>query len=345
MKNWTVLLLAPPASGKSHMMLELLQSKPSRPILFLSPLRAIGEEMAQKAREHGIDACFYTELAQLSDYQFVCISVERFTSQILAYYQACQMDPLVVLDEFHLFYYWQDFRYLLEEVYLELLQSELNLILLSATMKKSDCDRLTDEHNWQGRELYLIDHGNFTYKYMPKKYYYHSSFLFYFSLYQKLTKNENCFLYLPYRHQVHSVVKAYNKYFNVLGCVGGEVSEFRAQLASHDKSKTLLIAATSCLSHGVNLPSIRHVFLFTTKLDPAMQLQIETRGGRDGSGFVIHYLDSMPPLKPLNLIVWLKNLKYLSLLKVTCLLNFTARNRCKYLKQSFYVRFPLKKKT
>jgi superfamily II DNA or RNA helicase len=76
-----------------------------------------------------------------------------------------------------------------------------------------------------------------------------------------------------------------------LGCRGGETEGFQQQLLEEKKNNhtgSLFIIATSCLSHGINLPSITNVIILYPEHQEEILYQMLGRGGRRGEDYTVH---------------------------------------------------------
>ena len=76
-----------------------------------------------------------------------------------------------------------------------------------------------------------------------------------------------------------------------IGCVGGEVEIFLKELAERNEEVDCIFSTTT-LSHGVNLPEIKKVFINYEVKNYDFWLQMIGRGGRRGSDYEIYTFDA-----------------------------------------------------
>ena len=88
------------------------------------------------------------------------------------------------------------------------------------------------------------------------------------------------------------------------GAVGGEVKAFQESLEKNSQPR--LIASTETLSHGVNLPVRRWVFLNYAEKRERFWLQMSARGGRDGKGYRLVCSNLISQGKKNKFCCWLK---------------------------------------
>ena len=79
--------------------------------------------------------------------------------------------------------------------------------------------------------------------------------------------------------------------FKAIGCVGGEVEKFQTEL-KNSNGKIDCIFSTIALSHGVNLPEIKKVFINYEVKNYDFWLQMVGRGGRQGSAYEVYCFDA-----------------------------------------------------
>jgi len=282
--NWSLLLVAPPASGKTYYLTQLMRDYPNQKIIFLSPLRAIAEEMYHKVASLNISSQFLNGQNDLEEVQFYISTIELFQPMRLQQFS----DAWIVFDEFHLIYMWESFRPKMTDLWYELVLSSHPLLLLSATISIECLERLQYEMNLNERELWLLDYGNFKYKYSPQFKVLPSESALFLSMLLNQMRGQNALLFCPYRQQVKSLSQQLETYtISHYHCVGGEAVHFSQQLRSKNAH---LVLATTVLSHGVNLPVIKHVYFLQKSLQKELDLQMQTRGGRDGSGYKVYFI-------------------------------------------------------
>lgn len=256
-------------------------------LVFISPLRAIAEEVYQRAQDHGLKVQWKGNKAPpANEKTFV---VTTFESLNLAQFHPEQF--LFVIDEFHLIYYWgRDFRPKLFETYYDLATMGASVVGLTATLGDEIRAQVFSDAINAFDESYFLDLGGGTLLFQPK-------FQFHFSLIKgssqlhllALALSIKCLptvVFCSQRRNVSDIVSFFKRRgFSVVGCVGGEVEKFRAELAA--KGQPQIIVATSVLGHGVNLKGIRLVCFLDRVSNPDFYLQMMARGGRDGRGFAV----------------------------------------------------------
>jgi superfamily II DNA helicase RecQ len=313
--NWSILLIAPPASGKTHYLTQLMRDYPNQKIIFLSPLRAIAEEMQHKVLALNISCQFLKAKQPLEPAQFYISTIEMFSPDYLKILK----DAWVVFDEFHLIYLWENFRPHLTELWRELVLSQQALVLLSATISALCMERLRQEMVLNDRQLWIIDYGNFQYKYSPQICYFPHLSAMMLSMLKHESEKKNALLFCTYRQQVKQLSQQLDTFeIHNYQCVGGEAAQFNQQLQAKSAH---LVLATSVLSHGVNLPIIKHVYFLQKSSSAELDLQMQTRGGRDGSGYNVYFILKYNPRAWLNYIILLGaillKIKYWNLLIIS----------------------------
>jgi hypothetical protein len=110
-------------------------------------------------------------------------------------------------------------------------------------------------------------------------------------LYELSKRDPGVILYFcQYRFQVDRWLDFCKKRkIRALGCKGGEVSEFVEELGICKAPS--VIFATTALSHGVNLPSIRKIFISYRVYSLDFWIQMTGRGGRKGEPFELYHFD------------------------------------------------------
>ena len=108
-----LILTSPPASGKTYWISTFHQSLEERPILVISPLRALADE-CKNNWPHSITVMTPEEWEnKKNDHE------------------------IVIFDEFHLFFYWGDtFRFRMWEAFYQIVSGARLTILLTATLSE-----------------------------------------------------------------------------------------------------------------------------------------------------------------------------------------------------------------
>jgi len=278
-----ILFTAPPAWGKTRGLKELFQSHPDQYFLYLSPLRALSEEFKKSIKTN---KSFENWLEQGGVY---ACTFESFSFEMVQY---LDQKTIIILDEFHLLYHWGDsFRPYMQDLYRELVNNGHSILGLTATFSDDFLVRLKFEASLNFDHFYHLNIGNNRFKYEPSKiklYFYPMAVLKELKLALESQLHETYLLFCAYRKQVKKMEQEFSNY-NVLSCVGGETTEFIKKLKNNPRPQ--LIIATTCLSHGVNLPSISKVFLAYQVEEKDFWLQMVARGGRDGTPYELYALN------------------------------------------------------
>lgn len=257
-----ILLTAPPASGKTFLITQLIEDYPYKAIV-ISPLRALADECQARWG----DKC-------------VVMTPEQWLKDQPMY-------SLVIVDEFHLWFHWGDtFRPNLWECFYALAANAEVVLGLTATLTESMRTEIALFESHFDQILWL-DHGNQQLKYRPARY-------------LKIPSDQWLKQYIPLLFQANGTELIFCRYreevkqwetflknagFQVWSCVGGEAAMFSQKLKSHAPPE--FIVATTVLSHGVNLPSISRIY-FTHQVDNSdFWIQMVARGGRRGERFEV----------------------------------------------------------
>jgi superfamily II DNA helicase RecQ len=264
--NELLIFTSPPASGKTFWIRSFADSMEKK-VLVISPLRALADECRHQWPE---------KIQVMTPEQWL---LNKITEEV------------VIFDEFHLLFYWGDtFRPVLWEVF-EALSSEAKLVIgltatFSAEMQKSifrlECG--FDQIHWR-------DAGNQQLKWIPSRYLKLNRRLIERTIFE-LPCNETSLIFCQYREEVTIWQKKLNDLgFRTWGCRGGEAGAFSQRV--QNESAPDFIVATTVLSHGVNLPSIRRVFFLYPVRNIDFWIQMTARGGRRGESFEVFALE--PP--------------------------------------------------
>ncbi len=292
------LLLAPPAWGKTSLLMDLFAKRPGRWV-YLAPLRALAGEFYQRVK--GLVDTYYlasqSDLAKLVQKgghppALVVATPETFGEEGVAW--ATEVGACFVLDEIHLFYLWgESFRPWLREYLYIVGSSGQNILALTATLSESFLEQCRAEFSWAEYRVHVQDWGNFQWAYPPQCMRYYGPMggrRLRRSFALGLKRGQTSLLFVQTRREVDYWVDFCQRHhFPALGCVGGEVAHFQKELKSGPRP--LAIVCTSVLSHGVNLPSFRAVYLGFAVEEDALWLQMGARGGRRGETFTLHCLN------------------------------------------------------
>ncbi len=309
------LLLAPPAWGKTSLLIELF-SRQLGPWVYLSPLRALADEFYHRVKN--LVNTYY--LKSQSDLEKLLLFKENpprlviGTPETLGLEGAAWAEKLkahFVLDEIHLFYLWgESFRPWLREYLYVVGNTGQNILGLTATFSDEWLEQCREEFSQAGYKLHIQDQGNFKWAHPPRSFRYYGfrgrsrlrrNFL------AGLERGETSLLFCQTRRDVHNWVDfCQRKRISVIGCTGGGVDLFREQL--RQEPRPLSIVCTSVLGHGVNLPTFDAVYLDLIVDHRALWLQMAARGGRRGEGFVLHCLNWPNATSSRRIFYWWKTI-------------------------------------
>lgn len=297
------LLIAPPAWGKTTILLDLFK-RSNRRWVFLSPLRALANEFYVRSCKviSSILVSNSTERDQLvrafisQQRSLLIITPELCNEKFFTQVEALDEKPIFIFDEFHLFYYWgESFRPVMREIFFAVGNSNSSVLALSATISAKNMELMKIDVQNGFEQSFIIDFGNHTFRNHPSQIFYYPGIFkrkFIKSFEYDLVKSRGkCLLFFcQYRSQVDQLVERYHRLgYSVLGCKGGEAAEFTNQLMKVGTPDCIF--ATTTLSHGVNLPSIDKVYLGYPVRNLDFWIQMAARGGRNGSPYVVHTFD------------------------------------------------------
>jgi superfamily II DNA helicase RecQ len=192
---------------------------------------------------------------------------------------------VVIWDEIHLVHLWgESFRHAFMECWYGFCLSGLAGVGLTATLIPETIDFLKQTICENHTHILIGDAGNFTYKNQPNLCLAGPNEW----LIELLTDDliGISLIFCQHRDAVDEMVKHLQQSgFVSWGCKGGETQQFQLRLQSEDLPQ--FIVATSCLSHGVNLPSLRRVILLDKSAPNWMVHQMRTRAGRRGDTFEV----------------------------------------------------------
>lgn len=258
-----LILTSPPASGKTYWISEFQKETRSKDILVISPLRALADECRSK----------------WGDLITVMTPEEWLSKKV--------MKRIVIVDEFHLFFYWGDtFRPLMWEMFYEVSTNAQLTVLLTATLSQEMIQEIS-LFRCQFDSLSYIDCGNRSLKYPPKVYLKAPSKIWIKDvIFQEEKASSVKLIFCKYRTEVFQWEKELSeKGFSCVTCVGGESKHMAARLKEVPRPD--FIIATTVLSHGVNLPMISKIF-FTYKTENIdFWVQMTARGGRKGEEYIV----------------------------------------------------------
>lgn len=301
------LLTAPVASGKTRMVVEFYREHDFK-IIYLSPLRALANEVfsnLQKNEEKNIflaggdlalDECYERFIKARKS--FLITTAELLSEEVIEELYHQDQKVLFVIDEFHLFYHWgESFRPVLHDKFLAVLNFYFPILAVTATMDESVMEKMKMDLSYYQDFWIHLDYGNHQLHRKPqelvsfkglKPQYIQKAF--WREIRQK-EKSDILLYFCAYRSQVDEfVARARRLGFVAVGCVGGEVENFLKEIEERE-GKVDCIFSTTTLSHGVNLPEIKKVFIDYEVKNYDFWLQMIGRGGRQGSEYQVYTTD------------------------------------------------------
>jgi superfamily II DNA or RNA helicase len=301
------LLTAPVASGKTKLVVEFYRDHQYK-IVFVSPLRALANEVYNKLvklEKNIFLAGGETPLVEIMT-SFLKVRKGFFiaTMELLSedFLESCAVQGekiIFILDEFHLFYHWgESFRPILHDRFLAILDTQIPVLGITATMSPELLLKLKDDLSYHYNFWFHIDYGNHQLHREPSKIHYFNQMnpqLFNRTMWRELRLKDHRDIFLvfcSYRSEVDELVARSRRMgLNSLGCVGGEVESFLQGLESVGSNLDCIFSTTT-LSHGVNLPQIKKVFINYEVKDYDFWLQMIGRGGRLGGEYEVYTMDS-----------------------------------------------------
>lgn len=295
------LMLAPPGWGKTTLVLDLYEKFEGR-VVFISPLRALAEEFYK--RSTGLKNTLSLSHIEPSSDEFknfskkkkgllIC-TAEKLSGSMIEKFS--QDNTLYIFDEFHLFYYWgHSFRPLLWERVMEVSNNQGQILGLTATMDHPLLELWENDFTLGLESLFLVNLGNQKLLNKPAKISNYSLvgekvFNRQFLRTLNTSQSGTVLYFCRMRRDVDLWVDfCRRRKISAIGCIGGEVDQFLLDLEKNPRPKCIF--STSALSHGVNLPIIKGVFLSYPIENNDFWIQMVGRGGRDGSTYEVHEME------------------------------------------------------
>ncbi|MFW5887766.1 MAG: DEAD/DEAH box helicase [Bacteriovoracia bacterium] len=298
------LLIAPPAWGKTRLLLEIV-NKYKKLIIFISPLRALSQELEHSLHEAQISVINPLSVKEMQKRQeeinklkdgFVILTYEL--AQFFAFEKICKLQNVVtVFDEFHLLSLWgSSFRPLMWEIFYKVADIKLPMLALSATIDKKMEKMIYEEFTLGLEHIYIINLGNNCLLYPPSQKFWFPKICKRWwrkKLWKRIKKlqQRTILVFCAYREEVkREFVYWQGQGINVLSCIGGETVQFQKQLKENPNPQ--LIIATSALGHGVNLPLLDSVFITYVEEHKELWLQMVGRGGRKKEKYDLYTFNS-----------------------------------------------------
>lgn len=283
--------VAPTASGKTTKMSQWALESEHDLIVFVAPLRSICMEFSNKM---GSDAVFLSKekFNKTSTFpRFLVLSAESIDEDFFIFLKSRTVCPLIVLDEIHLFYLWgESFRFMLKEFLYLAYDNEVPILALTATLSKKVERTIFVEQKISGRNFSINRNGNKSIKRLPH------FWIEYPTKHREkmikklilLARNERVLLFCQYKREVEIYTKKLKESgLNVFGYIGGKIDHLEQELTGFN---TGVIVATTVLSHGVNLPSLAHLFISYIPDSEEFFWQMVGRAGRKGESYNLFLL-------------------------------------------------------
>ncbi len=289
-------LLASPAWGKTSLIRKIYTEKKYKRILYLSPLIALNLEFHKTLQLAEIPSWVLSSAVTLEEIQNqssfgVLISTPEKIFYSQQYSLLEDWSDLIVIDEFHLFLMWDNFRPQLRECWMWLSMTSKNVLLLSGTFDWEVWSQSSEGKLWlenvgmygkvdlhQKRLLCQPVKEWFIPTYMKALFFICLKFFLIYCCRWKVL------VFFPTREQVHRWERWCRKYtISHLSCLGGMAIQFVEQLQCRPDPQVIL--STSVLSHGVNLPQRDIVIIMGNSWNKEIWWQMKSRGGRNGEKY------------------------------------------------------------
>jgi len=278
------LFFAPAGWGKTSLVFELYRRNHWN-FLIISPLKSLELELNKKIQKQ----------EQKQKVKAPSIFIKALTAELVPNFlqsltQKELNNLLIVFDEIHLWNHWgEKFRYRLWECFYIIANKGLPFLGLTATMHNEyliQWRKLLEEGGYENR---ILDIGNGKIEFNPKNeisYWGLSKQRFMRRLTFELDKRERCLVFCQYKTEVYRLEQFLKKIgIETKTCIGGGSLEFMQACEAEGVPKVVI--STSVLSHGVNLGSIKKVFILYEIPRWDIYLQMVARGGRAGHGFEV----------------------------------------------------------
>lgn len=300
------LLTAPVASGKTKLVVEFYRDNQYK-VIFVSPLRALANEVHARLASTDKNIFLAGGEQPLEDILTCFLSARKSflvaTMELLSedFLEACcdqHEKILFILDEFHLFYHWGgNFRPVLHDRFLAILDTQSPVLGITATMSLELLQKLKEDLAFHNDYWFYIDYGNHQLHRKPKMIHCFHQLkpeIFNRAMWRELRlkhPNDVYLIFCSYRSEVDELVSRTRRMgLKSVGCVGGEVEQFLIELKNKN-GEIDCIFSTTTLSHGVNLPEIKKVFINYEVKDYDFWLQMVGRGGRLGTDYEVYTFD------------------------------------------------------
>jgi len=299
------LLMAPPAWGKTSILLKLRENWEGH-LIYISPLRALANEFSSRMSTEG--KVFFPrskrELQEGEDNFFrkkkglLVATAEVLDENFFEKIKHSDTQTTFIFDELHLFLCWGDsFRPWLEEILYLAINTGTSVLGLTATLEKKYLKRLKSDFLLGLDKIFIIDVGNGQLLNKPQKILNYrlrgrKKFIKRMRSEVLAKKNEKStyLVFCQYRREVQFWISwAKRSKVSAIGCVGGEVDLFQLELKTNPEPD--VIFCTTTLSHGVNLPNISKIFLTYPIERKDFWIQMVGRGGRSGEHYSLYHME------------------------------------------------------
>ncbi len=289
-----VLCLSPPATGKTYALKNLALTYN---LIYIAPLKALSLEFQKKFEAYSLLDLSLQErksvLKNLPKKFHLTLTAELLEEDLIEYFQYKKC--LFVLDEFHLFFYWNSFRPYLYYLLESLLAYNVSLLCLTATFPFFEKFFSLFSHY---PHVYLLNFKNQDLGFKPFYHVFFSSrdlLILRLKIHLFFFQERSTLIFCQKREEVDECYHYLKKYFSyVFSCKGGETVSFQKKI-NNFLDKKVIIISTIALSHGVNLPSISHVFILYPVKNKDFWIQMVRRAGRDGKSYSIFSMDKFYP--------------------------------------------------
>ncbi len=260
------LLIAPPAWGKTHLFQAWVRQNASC-FLLICPLRALASELKLSCPQ-----AWVVLPEELQNIDWEGLSKQR-------------PDLVVVWDEVHLVSEWGlSFRHAFMEAWYGFCCSGLAGVGMTATLTPEIQHFLMETLQENHQHLLIGDAGNFCFKHRPTRWLWAPQ-----AWMEELIQHPwpgRTLIFCRHRHEVDRwCLLLTQQGLSAWGCKGGETRVFSERLSR--EALPDVIVATSCLSHGVNLPQLQRVVLLDKTAPAWMTHQMRTRAGRRGESYEV----------------------------------------------------------
>jgi len=307
------LMTAPVAAGKTKLVVEFYRDHNYK-VIFVSPLRALANEVFNKLESVEKNIFLAGGKVALADCMINFLQSRKSffiaTMELLSedFLEACtqQSEKIIfILDEFHLFYHWgESFRPILHDRFLAILDTQSPVLGITATMSAELMNKLKEDLQYHNETWFYLDFGNHQLHRPPAEMHCFQMLkpeIFHRAMWRELRQKKRKDVYLifcSYRSEVDELVSRSKRLgLRSVGCVGGEVENFLEELKNIYNEEVDCIFSTTTLSHGVNLPEIKKVFITYEVKNYDFWLQMVGRGGRRGSDYEVYTFDAFHSTK------------------------------------------------